>query len=370
MLLTLAMYGFHRSMLMYLYYRNRGADPAPRARASIELPIVTVQLPLFNEMYVARAPARRASRSIDYPRDKLEIQVLDDSTDETQRSAAPRSTSCATRGFDISYIHRTDRTGFKAGALENGLKTARGEFVMVFDADFLPPADIIERTDPLLHRPKVGMVQARWGHLNRDYSLLTRAAGDDARRPLRHRAHRAPPLGPLLQLQRHRRHLAPHRHRRRGRLAHDTLTEDMDLSYRAQLSGWQFVYLPRTWSRRPSCRCEMNALQVRSSSAGPRARSRPPRSCCRRSCAPTCRSSVKIEAFFHLTNNFAYPLLLLLVDAAAAEPARAHAPRLARGAAHRPAAVLRHHAVDRVASTSPRSARSTRLAADAARACR
>src|SRR5437879_4634067 len=169
-LLTLAMYGFHRSMLMYLYYQNRGADPSPLGRFDpTKLPVVTVQLPLFNEMYVA-ARLLDAINLLEYPRDKLEIQVLDDSTDETQAICRAKVEELQRSGLDIHYIHRKDRTGFKAGALENGLITGRGEFVMVFDADFLPPPDIIERTVHFFTNPEVGMVQVRWDHVNRDYS--------------------------------------------------------------------------------------------------------------------------------------------------------------------------------------------------------
>src|SRR3954470_17119399 len=155
-LLTLAMYGFHRSMLMYLYYRSRGADPSPAARFT-ELPRVTVQLPLFNEMYVAPR-LLEAIALLEYPRDRLEIQVLDDSTDETQSICKAEVEELRQTGLDIVYIHRVDRTGFKAGALEHGLKSARGEFVMVFDADFLPPADIIDRTIHFFTNDKVGTV--------------------------------------------------------------------------------------------------------------------------------------------------------------------------------------------------------------------
>src|SRR5438874_5740420 len=170
-LLTLAMYGFHRSMLMYLYYRSRGADPTPAARFT-EMPRVTVQLPLFNEMYVAPR-LLEAIALLEYPRDRLEIQVLDDSTDETQAICRAKVDELKATGLDIVYLHRTDRTGFKAGALEEGLKVARGEFVMVFDADFLPPADIIDNTVHFFTDEKVGMVQVRWDHVNRYYSRLT-----------------------------------------------------------------------------------------------------------------------------------------------------------------------------------------------------
>src|SRR5262245_26776799 len=242
-LLTLAMYGFHRSMLMYLYYRSRGSDPSPLSRYGTgQQPIVTVQLPLFNEMYVAPR-LLEAVAQIDYPRDRLEIQVLDDSTDETQAICRAKVDELRKTGLDISYIHRVDRTGFKAGALENGIKTARGEYVMVFDADFLPPADIIERVIHFFTGARVGMVQVRWEHVNRDYSRLTEL--------------QAMMLDGHFVIE----HTARHRSGRffnfngtagiwrrsaiddAGGWSHDTLTEDMDLSYRAQLRGWEFVYL-------------------------------------------------------------------------------------------------------------------------------
>ncbi|MCU1277910.1 MAG: glycosyl transferase family 2, partial [bacterium] len=242
-LLTLAMYGFHRSMLMYLYYRSRGADPVPLGRFDpTKLPVVTVQLPLFNEMYVAER-LLDAINLLEYPRDKLEIQVLDDSTDETQAICRAKVEELQRGGLDIHYIHRTDRTGFKAGALENGLVTGRGEFVMVFDADFLPPPDIIERTVHFFTNDKVGMVQVRWDHVNRDYSRLTEL--------------QAMMLDGHFVIE----HTARHRSGRffnfngtagiwrvasivdAGGWSHDTLTEDMDLSYRAQLKGWEFIYL-------------------------------------------------------------------------------------------------------------------------------
>src|SRR4051812_27646103 len=137
-LLTLALYGFHRSTLVYLYYRYKKNRPVPKSHFPADaLPAVTVQLPLFNEMYVAQR-LLDAVAGIDWPRDRFEIQVLDDSTDETQEICKLKVAELAATGVDIKYIHRTDRTGFKAGALEHGLQTASGEYVLVFDADFLP----------------------------------------------------------------------------------------------------------------------------------------------------------------------------------------------------------------------------------------
>jgi cellulose synthase/poly-beta-1,6-N-acetylglucosamine synthase-like glycosyltransferase len=134
---------------------------------------VTVQLPIFNEIYVAERLLRSVSH-LDYPRDLLQIQVLDDSTDDTREITARCAAELRGRGFDVELIHRTDRTGFKAGALERGLATARGEFVCILDADFVPPPHLLRKTIDFFTDPKVGMIQTRWGHLNRGYSLLTR----------------------------------------------------------------------------------------------------------------------------------------------------------------------------------------------------
>jgi cellulose synthase/poly-beta-1,6-N-acetylglucosamine synthase-like glycosyltransferase len=311
-LLTLAFYGFHRSMLIFMYFKNRRPDPIAVERfddANRVLPIVTIQLPLFNEMYVA-ARLLDAMALIDYPRERLEIQVLDDSTDETQEICRAKVAALAATGLDIVYMHRTDRTGFKAGALAAGLRSAKGEFVMVFDADFLPPADIVEKTIHFFTDEKVGMVQVRWEHVNRDYSRLTEL--------------QAMMLDGHFVIE----HTARHRSGRffnfngtagiwrrstiddAGGWSHDTLTEDMDLSYRAQMKGWQFIYLKDVVSP-AELPVEMNAfknqqfrwakgsVQVAKKLLPAIWRSKLP-------------FNVKLEAFFHLTNNFAYPLLLLL----------------------------------------------------------
>jgi cellulose synthase/poly-beta-1,6-N-acetylglucosamine synthase-like glycosyltransferase len=306
--IALAVYGFHRSSLVYLYYRYRARRPEPLGQLP-QLPKVTVQLPLFNEMYVAQRLLESVAK-IRYPRDRFEIQVLDDSTDETQEICKQKVEELRARGLNIAYLHRTDRTGFKAGALENGLKTAQGEFILVFDADFLPEPDVLERTIHFFSDPKVGMVQVRWDHLNRDYSALTEVQA--------------------LMLDGHFviEHTARHRSGRffnfngtggiwrrsaivdAGGWQHDTLTEDMDLSYRAQLRGWQFVYLPDVVSpaelpvemnsfKSQQFRWAKGSIQVAKKLLPTILRANVP-------------WSVKTEAFFHLTNNFAYPLLLLL----------------------------------------------------------
>ena len=307
-LLTLALYGFHRSTLVYLYYRNRRRDPEPRLLFT-ELPIVTVQLPLFNEMYVA-ARLLDAVALIDYPRDRFEVQVLDDSTDETQAICRAKIAEIAATGIDIKYIHRTDRTGFKAGALANGLKVSRGEFVLVFDADFVPPADILERTIHYFADDKVGMVQVRWDHVNRDYSRLTelQAMMLDGHFVIEHTARYR--SGRFFNFNGTAGMWRRSAIEDAGGWSHDTLTEDMDLSYRAQLRGWQFIYLKDVVSP-AELPVEMNAfksqqfrwakgsIQVAKKLLPAIWRSKVP-------------FNVKLEAFFHLTNNFAYPLLLLL----------------------------------------------------------
>lgn len=307
-LLTLAMYGFHRSMLMYLYYRNRKNEPVPKAQFA-ELPIVTVQLPLFNEMYVAPR-LLDAVAQIQYPRERLEIQVLDDSTDETQTICRAKVEELRQTGLDIHYIHRVDRTGFKAGALENGLRTSRGELVAVFDADFLPPPDILERMVHFFTDEHVGMVQARWDHVNRDYSRLTelQAMMLDGHFVIEHTArHRS---GRFFNFNGTAGIWRRSAIEDAGGWSHDTLTEDMDLSYRAQLQGWEFIYLKDVVSP-AELPVEMNAFksqQFRWAKGSIQvAKKLLPRIW--RAKVPF---GVKLEATFHLTNNFAYPLLLLL----------------------------------------------------------
>ena len=170
--IVLAIYGWHRYYLVYLYMSNR--DKEPKTCPALDpMPAVTIQLPLYNEMYVAERLID-AVCAIDYPRELYEIQVLDDSTDETRSIAELAVRRYAAQGIDIKYIHRLDRTGYKAGALEAGLRVARGEFVGIFDADFIPTSDFLTRLMPHFGDPRVGMVQARWGHINQDYSLLTK----------------------------------------------------------------------------------------------------------------------------------------------------------------------------------------------------
>ncbi|HYV41909.1 MAG TPA: glycosyltransferase, partial [Thermoanaerobaculia bacterium] len=171
-LALLAMYGTHRAMMVWLYYRHRHDVPCPAGDLPV-LPRVTIQLPIYNEVYVVERLIE-AVAAIDYPRELLEIQVLDDSTDETREVAQRVVARYRALGYRMAHLTREDRKGFKAGALQAGLEAARGEFLMIFDADFVPTPEILRASLPYFSDPSVAMVQARWEHLNRDYSLLTR----------------------------------------------------------------------------------------------------------------------------------------------------------------------------------------------------
>ena len=241
-LVILAVYGWHRYYLVYLYMKNKDKVPVPGAPIA-ELPPVTIQLPIYNEMYVADRLIDAVCQ-IDYPRELLEIQVLDDSTDETTSVAERAVRRNAAQGIDITYMHRTDRTGYKAGALEAGLKVAKGRFIAIFDADFIPTADFLQRTIDFFSDPNIAMVQARWGHINQDYSLLTKVQSIllDAHFVLEHGGRNRSGLffnfnGTAGIWRRDAIEDA-------GGWQHDTLTEDLDLSYRAQLRGWKFVFVP------------------------------------------------------------------------------------------------------------------------------
>lgn len=238
----LATYGLNSLIIVLLYLRHRHEHhpPPPLANA----PPVTVQLPIYNELHVVERLIDAVTR-LDYPKDRLQIQVLDDSTDETTALAQARVDYYRRQGFDITLIHRPERTGFKAGALQRGLETAKGEFIAIFDADFVPDPDFLQRTIPHFQsRPRLGLVQARWGHINADYSPLTRAQA------LALDGHFV-----VEQTARQRSGLfmnfngASGVWRKRcieeaGGWQGDTLSEDLDLSYRAQLAGWEFLYLP------------------------------------------------------------------------------------------------------------------------------
>jgi len=296
---------------VYLYMKHK--DEQPVAPGVLDpLPVVTIQLPIYNEMYVADRLIQSVSR-LDYPRDRLEIQVLDDSTDETQAIARACVERHRAGGLDIAYVHRTDRTGFKAGALENGLKTAKGELVAVFDADFIPDPQFLQRTVHFFTDPGVGMVQTRWGHLNRSYSALTQAQAIflDGHFVIEHSARNRSGLffnfNGTAGIWR-RQAITDG-----GGWEHDTLTEDMDLSYRSQLAGWRFVYLPHivTPAELP---VEMNGFKSQqhrwAKGSIQTAKKLIPRIL--RTELPL---FTKYQAIFHLTNYVVHPLMLLVAAA-------------------------------------------------------
>src|SRR3954471_12390830 len=309
-LLVLAMYGFHRSSLVWLYYRNRHRRPRPLGKFA-ELPAVTVQLPLFNEMYVVER-LLDAVAGIRYPRDRFQIQVLDDSTDETQEICKRKIAELARRfpDLDVEYVHRVDRSGFKAGALENGLKTAKGEFILIFDADFLPLPDVLERSIHYFLDPKVAVVQCRWEHINRDFSALTEAQALmlDGHFVMEHAGRNW--SGRFFNFNGTAGIWRRAAITEAGGWQHDTLTEDMDLSYRAQLLGWRFVYLPEIAApaELPVEMSSFKAQQFRWAKGSVQVAKK----LLPRILRSNATFAQKTEAFFHLTNNLAYPLLVVL----------------------------------------------------------
>jgi cellulose synthase/poly-beta-1,6-N-acetylglucosamine synthase-like glycosyltransferase len=307
-LAVLSVYGSHRYRMAFLYYRHKYKLPTPKARLE-RLPHVTIQLPVFNERYVVERLIDAVCR-IEYPRELFEVQVLDDSTDDTGTIARARVDQWKGQGLDIVYVHRTNRQGFKAGALEHGLKTARGEFVAVFDADFVPTPDFLKRTVPFFSDDKVGMVQVRWGHLNREYSLLTQAQSIllDGHFIIEHTARSR--SGCFFNFNGtagiwRRASIVD-----AGGWQHDTLTEDLDLSYRAQLKGWQFVFLPDVLSP-AEVPVDMNAFKSQQHrwAKGSIQTAKKLLPLILRSDLPR---AIKSEAFFHLSNNMAYLLMVVL----------------------------------------------------------
>jgi cellulose synthase/poly-beta-1,6-N-acetylglucosamine synthase-like glycosyltransferase len=316
----LLLYGGHWGWLALVHLRSERLQdgPAPgasSARVPETWPLVTVQLPLYNEADVAERLIDACAR-LDYPRERLEIQILDDSTDETTALVRERAAHWRTEappakhGLDVTVVHRTDRTGYKAGALKNGLRLARGNLVAVFDADFVPPPDFLRRAVPaLLASEDTGVVQARWGHLNAERSALTKAqaVGLDAHFALeqagRQQAGCFVNFNGTAGLWR-RACIAD-----AGGWHTDTLTEDLDLSYRAQLAGWRLHYLPELEvpAELPASLGALRAQQERWAQGTIET--------ARKLLGPLWRSAqplrVKTAGSFHLTAHLAYPLVLL-----------------------------------------------------------
>jgi len=306
---VVALYGFHRYLLVYLYLKHRHDNYQPKSQFN-ELPRVTVQLPMYNEREVAERIID-ATCSIDYPLEKFEIQVLDDSTDDSGRIAREACDRWIAKGYPVRYIHRENRKGYKAGALAEGLPKASGELIVIFDADFVPPRDILYNVVDYFTDEKVGMVQVRWDHLNRDASLLTQSQAIflDGHFVIEHTARNR--SGRFM----HFNGTAGVWRRKTiedaGGWEHDTLTEDLDLSYRAQMKGWQFVYLPQFCApaelppemigfKMQAHRWTKGSFQTAIKLLPKVLRSKhlPLR--------------VKTEAFFHLTNTIVYVLMVVL----------------------------------------------------------
>ncbi len=228
--------------LVVAYWRKKKEVAQPVPALPAKLPVVTVQLPVYNERYVIERLID-AVAAFKYPQELLEIQLLDDSTDDTVEIIARQVAHYRAQGYNMHHIRRSDRTGFKAGALAHGLTLARGEFVAIFDADFVPLPEFLQKTLPYFTDPKVGVVQTRWGHLNEDYSLITRmqAFGLDAHFTIEQVGRNAG--GHFINFNGTAGIWRKATITDAGGWSADTLTEDLDLSYRAQQRGWRFVYL-------------------------------------------------------------------------------------------------------------------------------
>ncbi|MBL8858502.1 MAG: glycosyltransferase [Planctomycetes bacterium] len=305
----LGLFGVHRLTLLARFRWDPNVPAVVATDPPEEMPRLTVQLPVFNERTVA-ARLIRAAGALDYPRERFEIQVLDDSNDETRAIVDDEVRRLVARGIDAVVIRRTDRTGFKAGALAHGMKLAKGELFCIFDADFTPERDFLTRLVPRFADPKVGMVQARWGHLNREESRLTRAESAllDGHFVIEHKVRHESGVffnfnGTAGIWRREAIDAA-------GGWEHDTLTEDLDLSYRAQLLGWKFVYLPFVVApaevpadiaafKSQQHRWAKGSVQVMRKLSLRILTSREP-------------LKVKLEALAHLTGNAGYPCVLLM----------------------------------------------------------
>jgi cellulose synthase/poly-beta-1,6-N-acetylglucosamine synthase-like glycosyltransferase len=307
---VLCLFGLHRAHLVLTALRYRRAMRAMARTVESEdgeLPFVTVQLPMFNEATVA-ARLIEATGRLDYPRDRFEIQVLDDSTDETRAIAEAAVAELRRRGVDAVYLRRPDRVGYKAGALDFGLRSARGELVAIFDADFVPQAGFLRAVVGNFRDPRVAVVQTRWHHMNRDLNLLTsvQALMLDGHHMVENRVRSA--AGYLWNFSGTggvwRRAAIDDA----GGWQHDTITEDLDLSYRAQLRGWRFIYRGDvlTPSELPEDMSAFRAQQYRWAKGTVQT--------ARKTLRQIVRSDLsipqKLEAFFHLTPHFAYPLIV------------------------------------------------------------
>ncbi len=325
-ILGLALYAIHIMTLMVLYLRcSHRPMPLPAPLSDAELPVVTVQIPLYNERYVAGRILAAVAAFI-WPRDRLEIQLLDDSNDETTALLQTEVERLQAEGYMIHFLHRQQPQGYKAGALAAGLQQAQGEFIAIFDADFAPAPDFLQQTVPyLIQEPTLGFVQARWGHLNAEYSPITRAQALalDAHFTVEHIARNG--AGLLMNFNGTAGVWRRRAIEEAGGWQHDTVAEDLDLSYRAQLAGWKALYLPHVVApaelpppaaafRQQQHRWAKGATQVLRKLSGAILRS------------TRLTAGQKVMAFLHLSGYFTQPLILGLILLLA--PMAIYAPRL------------------------------------------
>jgi cellulose synthase/poly-beta-1,6-N-acetylglucosamine synthase-like glycosyltransferase len=309
MLVILSFYGCHRYEMIRRYMKNKKHLLSAPPLKFETLPRVTIQLPIYNERFVVERLIEEVAK-MEYPRELLQIQVLDDSTDDTHAFTEALVREYQAAGLPIEYRHRANRHGFKAGALEEGMQTATGELIAIFDADFIPPTDFLTRTVHYFTDPQVGVVQTRWSYLNRYYSLLTEVEGMllDGHFVIEHGARCG--SGLFFNFNGTAGVLRAKMIQDAGGWQHDTLTEDSDLSYRAQLKGWRFVYIPSIEcpSELPvdtygfqvqQSRWAKGLMQVAMKLLPQILRAKIP-------------LRVKVEAFFHLTPNISYPLMLIV----------------------------------------------------------
>jgi cellulose synthase/poly-beta-1,6-N-acetylglucosamine synthase-like glycosyltransferase len=304
----LSAFGIHRWFMVGLFWKNLKNPPQPKGRFST-LPLITVQLPIFNEKMVVSRLVKGVA-ALDYPRELLEIQILDDSTDETREICEAEAERLRAEGFDVTLLHRVDRTGFKAGALENGMARAKGDYIFILDADFVPSPGVLHEVIHYFTDEKIGMIQTRWGHINRDYNLLTKAQAlflDGhlvVEQVARSRSGRFFNFNGTAGIWRKQTILDA------GGWQHDTLTEDLDLSYRAQMLGWKFIFLKDVISpaELPVDITGFKSQQFRWTKGSIQT--------CLKLLGPVWRSNIplllKIEATVHLGANFAYFLLFMM----------------------------------------------------------
>ena len=309
MLAVLSFYGLHRFSMIYGYFKGKKNMPQQPAQRFAQLPKVTIQLPLYNERYVVERLLETAAK-VRYPKELLQIQILDDSTDDSAPYTESLVAQYVEAGHNMQYKHRTNRHGYKAGALQEGLETATGELVAIFDADFLIPEDFLENTVDYFTDPKIGVVQTRWSYLNRHYNLLTEVQTMllDGHFVLEHGARAGNGLffnfnGTAGIMRRTMIEDA-------GGWQHDTLTEDSDLSYRAQMKGWKFLYLPHVHCQ-SELPVETYSFQVQ------QARWAKGLTQCSMKLMRTVLQSelpwrTKLEAIHHLTPNISYPMMIFV----------------------------------------------------------